>query len=113
MSINAIVSGVYWGENGEHRIELSGEERGQPQLNFREPAPPDVNLLAGQQIWGSANTIMLGETKIAERESYTAIRFVVPWIGKVINRERERKEKRDTVPGPPNPPRPERQREWA
>lgn len=86
MSINAIVSGVYWGENGVHELTLEGPERGQPILHFRDPAPPDVNLLTGQKVWGSSSTLMLGETKIADREGYTLIKFCVPWIGEVIDK---------------------------
>jgi len=93
MSINAIVSDVYFGENGEHRIELEGEERGQPTLFFGDPHPNDVDLLGGQQIWGSANTIMLGQTEIAKRDSYTRLTFVVPSIGDVIDKEKKRRGK--------------------
>ena len=96
MSINAKVSGVYFGENGVHRMELepwNDDPAGQPVLAFfdSDTYPPDVNLLAGHQVWGSANTLMHGETKIAERLGYTHIRFVVPWIGEVIEREAARK----------------------
>lgn len=94
MSINAIVSGVYFGEDGDNRITLEGEERGQPTLHFGDNHPPDVNLLTGQQIWGSANTIMLGETQIATRDSYTHITFGVEWIADVIEAERKRREQR-------------------
>ena len=100
MSINAKVSGVYFGENGVHRMELEpwndGEQReppGQSVLMFcdSDKYPPDVNLLAGHHVWGSANSLMHGQTKIANRLGYTHIRFVVKSIGQVIYLEEQRK----------------------
>jgi len=93
MSI-AIVRGVYFGENGEHRIELTDycdDSRGQSTLLFGDPHPADVDLLTTEQVWGSANSLMHGEALIATRDSYTRITFVVPSIGAVIDKERERR----------------------
>lgn len=76
MSINAIVETVYINEDGSGRLALTGEERGQPELHF-ETAPEDVTALNGRQVWGSANSLMAHDTKIADRVGYTKIRFCV------------------------------------
>lgn len=96
MSINAKVRGIYFGENGVHRMELepwNDDPLGQSVLMFcdSDGYPPDVNLLAGLQVWGNASTLLHGATKIANRLGYTHVRFVVPWIGKVIELESARK----------------------
>jgi hypothetical protein len=44
---------------------------------FFDKAPEDVGSLEGKDIWGSSNIIMLGERRIAERDGYTGIVFVV------------------------------------
>lgn len=94
MSIDAKVSSAVFDENGDWLFKLEGQERGQPCLHSKRASTPlDADLLAGQHIWGGASSIMLGETEIAKRlDGYTAIKFVVPWIGPVIDKERERKE---------------------
>lgn len=53
-------------------------------LLFFDSCPPDVWNLAGRDIWGSDHSIMLGEVKIAEREGYTRIRFVVSSIAEAL-----------------------------
>lgn len=47
---------------------------------FFDSSPPDVWKLAGQEVWGGANDVMLGDVRIAEREGYTKIKFVVPSV---------------------------------
>jgi hypothetical protein len=76
MSINATVKSVYINEDGTGQLNLEGEERGQPVLFF-ETAPEDVTALNGRKIWGSADSLMAGATKIANRNGYTGIEFVV------------------------------------
>lgn len=107
MSINAIVSAVSLAakqmtdENGfpvscEEQIvgtlKLDGRERGQKLFTFYEPFPLDVALLKDRQIWGSASSIILGQTEIAKRRGYTEIVFTVESIGAVIELEEKRKE---------------------
>lgn len=89
MSINATISGAYFDEMGDWRFDLEGEERGQPRLfSSREHTPEDADLLTGQHVWGSADSLMLGETKIADRLAYCVLKFVVPSIGLVIDSAR-------------------------
>ncbi len=76
MSINATVKTVYINEDGGGALSLEGDERGQPMLFFDE-APEDVTALNGRQVWGSADSLMAHETKIADRIGYTKIRFCV------------------------------------
>ncbi len=75
MSINAIVKAVRMNEDGSGCLILEGEERGQPSLCF-ESAPEEVTALTGKQVWGGADTLMHGETKIARRDGYCGIVFV-------------------------------------
>jgi hypothetical protein len=49
---------------------------GQDLLSF-DKAPEDVGSLEGKDIWGGDNIIMLGEQRIARRDGYTGIVFVV------------------------------------
>ena len=76
MAINAIVESVHHNEDGSGCLNLSGEERGQNRLYF-DKAPEDVTCLNGRQIWGGADSILVGETKIANRIGYTQIEFVI------------------------------------
>jgi len=85
MSINAIVT-VHHNEDGSGHLALEGEERGQPALHY-DAAPHDVTALNGRQVWGGADILLYGETKIAERIGYTRIRFVVPSLGRAIFEE--------------------------
>jgi hypothetical protein len=44
---------------------------------FFDKAPEDVGSLEGKEIWGGDNIIMLGKQRIARRDGYTGIVFVV------------------------------------
>lgn len=48
---------------------------GQRVLHF-DATPADLYGLIGCDVWGSSDTIMLGEREIARRVTYTRIRFV-------------------------------------
>ena len=85
MSINGTVT-VHHNEDGSGHLALEGEERGQSALHY-DAAPRDVTALNGRQVWGGADSLLYGETKIAERIGYTRIRFVVPSLGRVIFEE--------------------------
>jgi hypothetical protein len=56
---------------------------GQSRLHFAV-SPADVGKLTGRNVWGSAGSLMLGETQIAERDGYTGIRFTVESIEAVL-----------------------------
>ena len=85
MSIDARVDCVYHNEDGSGRLALVNRpERhgwrpagiaGQKSLSYKS-APHTVTSLNGCDIWGSAETIMLGDSKIADRVGYTGIEFV-------------------------------------
>ncbi len=94
MSIDARVAKVVLHSDGSGELRL--EDRppapgrpgtsgiaGQAALFFQE-APPDVRELEGKDVWGGADTLLLGETLIADRTGYTGIRFVVPSIRAVV-----------------------------
>lgn len=85
MSINAIVESVRQNEDGSGTLVLSGEERGQPALDF-DSAPHDVTGLNGRQIWGGSESILVGEQEIARRIGYTKIAFTVPDFSKIVFR---------------------------
>lgn len=82
MSIDARVKTVIHNEDGSGRLELIDRpvERGTPgiagqrSLHFSS-APQEVTALNGLDIWGGANSIMLGDVEIAERWGYTRIKF--------------------------------------
>ena len=86
MSIDARIETIIRNEDGSGQLRLVDRPRlrpgdtpgiaGQSVLRF-DAAPRDVTDLQGQDIWGGDSQIMLGDTKIARREGYTKIRFVV------------------------------------
>lgn len=84
MSIDARVDCVYFNEDGSGRLGLVNRPArggghagiaGQKSLSYKK-APHTVTSLNGCDIWGSAETIMLGDSKIADRVGYTGIEFV-------------------------------------
>ena len=83
MNIDARVRAVIHNEDGSGRLELDdrpGQPSGMPgikgQRSLRyDTAPEEVTALNGLDIWGGANSIMLGDMKIAERVGYTGIKF--------------------------------------
>jgi hypothetical protein len=79
MSIDANVAYVELQENGSGTLHLCDRipegSRGQSRLHFNT-APHEVTALNGLQIWGGAAQVLLGDCKIAERQSYTRISFV-------------------------------------
>jgi hypothetical protein len=89
MSIDARVDWVGFKEDGsgvlylEDRPAARPDENpgiaGQRMLHF-DKAPHDVTALTGKDIWGGSSEIMYGTAKIAVREGYTKIRFVVDSI---------------------------------
>lgn len=83
MSIDARVNTVIVNEDGSGRLELVDRPAnpgsvpgisGQRSLGF-ETAPEEVTALNGRDIWGGANSIMLGDVEIAERVGYTRVKF--------------------------------------
>ncbi len=93
MSIDARVRCVIENEDGTGKLVLEDRPAtpgqnagiaGQSALHF-DSAPHEVTCLNGRDIWGSADTIMCGETKIAERIGYTKIRFVTDFKGMKFN----------------------------
>lgn len=83
MSIDARVRVVYVREDGGGSLELIDRPTrpgltpgisGQRRLNF-DQAPEEVTALNGLDIWGGANSVMLGGVEIAKRVGYTAIVF--------------------------------------
>lgn len=90
MSIDARVASVRRNDDGSGCLHLidrppnrCGDGRGiagQRTLHF-DASPVDVGLLAGRDVWGGANDLMLGrDRRIAVRLSYTRIRFAVDSI---------------------------------
>jgi hypothetical protein len=87
MSIDAQVKSVYHNEDGSGQLNLidrpatrRGETpgtAGQKVLRF-DSAPHDVTALNGRNIWGNANSVMLGDREFAKRDGYTKIVFTVP-----------------------------------
>lgn len=85
MSIDAKVSTVHriGADGGSGYLELidrPGEGgkpdgiAGQRKLYF-DKSPPNVSKLAGLNVWGSANNLMICDTEIATRQGYTRITF--------------------------------------
>jgi len=84
MSIDAIVIGIRFYENGGGKILLAdrppkkkGEQfgcAGQDSLEYTD-APEEVSAINGCEIWGGSDTVMLGEFQIAKRIGYTKIVF--------------------------------------
>ena len=79
MSIDARIVGVRL-IDGETKLTLEprdprGTAAGQETLVVDNP-PADCRSLIGLEIWGSADTIMCGETPWAKRHGYTHIELI-------------------------------------
>jgi hypothetical protein len=83
MSIDARVRRVFVHEDGSGRLQLEDRPArpgqtpgiaGQQSLSFNS-APEEVTALNGLDVWGGADTLMLGDVEIARRVGYTGIRF--------------------------------------
>jgi hypothetical protein len=84
MSIDARVQTVILNEDDTGELRLidrpksrpgdSGGCAGQNALRF-DSAPHEVTALNGLDVWGSANSLMLGDVEIAKRVGYTRIVF--------------------------------------
>lgn len=88
MSIDARVSRVIVELDGKGHLELVDRPKqndgydgiaGQALLTF-DFAPDNVVALEGKDIWGGSSEIILGDRKIAERLTYTKIKFIVEEI---------------------------------
>lgn len=82
MSIDAIVQTVIRNADGSGELQLVPRDNrvapaGQRSLGF-DRSPRDVTVLEGLEIWGGVNSILHGETEIADRIGYTMIKFTVP-----------------------------------
>jgi hypothetical protein len=84
MSIDARVKTVvfYGGVGGEIQlVDRPARPGGVPGIAGQSvlkytAAPPNVGDLAGLDVWGGSNEIMLGDMLIARRKGYTQIVFV-------------------------------------
>lgn len=83
MSIDARVQTVIVHEDGSGELRLVDRParpgavpgiKGQSALRY-EKAPEEVTALNGLDVWGGANSLMLGDVEIAERIGYTRIKF--------------------------------------
>ncbi len=83
MSIDARVVSVVRREDGSGELKLAGRPAahkwedgnpGQNTLRFKS-SPPEVFALAGRNVWGGSDTILLGQTRIARRTGYTSVAF--------------------------------------
>ncbi len=88
MSIDARVEAVICNEDGSGYLKLIDRPArrpgdtpgiaGQNRLYF-DASPHDVTALNGLDIWGGADSLVVGrELVFARREGYTKIRFIVP-----------------------------------
>lgn len=87
MSINARIAGVSYTSNG-WRLTLEPWNRDPPGQNVlfveNPPDPPErLSHLIGLHVWGDARSLLVGEEKFADRESYLSIRLVDDWALKV------------------------------
>jgi len=81
MSIDARIIGVTRTPHELPRLNLEGrklpDNPGQPVL-FVKNAPADLESFIGSEIWGNSSQLLIGETKVANRVSYTEIEWVGP-----------------------------------
>jgi hypothetical protein len=78
MSIDAKVRAVIDNEDGSGKLVLvrrGDSGPGQTELHY-DSAPYENTALNGLEIWGDAQSIMLGDMKIANRIGYTKIKFL-------------------------------------
>jgi hypothetical protein len=82
MSINAEIVSAKLNEDGTVNLHLGpikNDPPGQRMLIVENP-PSDtaafMSAIIGQQIWGSSGSIMVRDTKWADRIGYTRIRLV-------------------------------------
>lgn len=88
MSIDARITGIRIKGSDVSLVLESRDGKtppGQPVIWVDNPPDPirKISALLDGCIWGGSNDIMLGDTKIADRTSYTSIKLVEPmesWI---------------------------------
>lgn len=76
MSIDAVVTGIAFKDDGTARLTLEQPDRsrcaGQDVLTVVN-ATPYLQVLMDQPVWGGADTLMHGETRIGRRVGYTRV----------------------------------------
>lgn len=79
MSIDARIIGVTRIKDELPRLNLEGRKTpdnpGQPVLFVRN-APDDLESFIGSEIWGNSSQLLIGDTNVANRTSYTEIEWL-------------------------------------
>jgi hypothetical protein len=84
VSIDAVITGVRRNPDGTATLSLgprrprgggNPSEPGQSGMTVLNP-PPGLEAAVGAEVWGDADTLMVGERKWAERVGYTSCRLV-------------------------------------
>ena len=83
MAIDAVVTGVKRNADGTATMTLGPRATphgqscaGQSSMTILNPPAGRLDGMVGTEVWGSADTLMVGDTKWASREGYTRCRLV-------------------------------------
>lgn len=86
MSIDARIAGITRNtETGEVTMTLEDRNSrsiaGQSRMTILDPPPMncDLSRLVGREMWGNSSDMLIGDSKIADRVGYTAMRLVSNW----------------------------------
>jgi hypothetical protein len=94
MSIDAVIDRVERNADGTADILLVAADprrapAGQTRMTVLNP-PPQFEAAVGTQIWGGANSVMVGQTHWADRIGYTRLRLATDrwqYFGKYVSGE--------------------------
>ena len=78
MSIDATIVGVTYLPGGDARLTL--EQPGRSRVAGQQAfivvdAPPGLEHIIGEHVWGGCSSLMIGETEVAQRIGYTRLRW--------------------------------------
>jgi hypothetical protein len=83
MSIDAVITDVRRNPDGTATIALGPREtpygqscEGQRRITIENPPPGRLDGLVGTEVWGGSESLMVGDTKWADRVGYTRARLV-------------------------------------
>ena len=82
MSIDAVIEAVERNDDGTADIVLGSRKTrdgdscsGQSRMTVENP-PPGFEACVGTKVWGGGETLMVGDTKWADRIGYTRLKLV-------------------------------------
>lgn len=83
MAIDAVIERVDRNPDGTATLHLGPRQTqhgdscpGQSRMTILNPPPGRLDGLIGTEVWGSSESLMIGDTKWAERVGYTRAKLI-------------------------------------